>query len=122
MARGVIILLSVGVVVYALVDVIRRTAAEVRYLPRWAWGIVSLVLAPIGALVYLAFGRVQDPGQHRRRPVRMIAPDDDPDFLRSLDIHTAPTSRPPANSANDDASGEKNMDDPDDGSAGQPVK
>src|SRR5664279_1864431 len=51
-----VILVVLGLVVFALVDLIR--AESVRYLPKVAWAvIIVLFTVPLGALGYLVFGR-----------------------------------------------------------------
>lgn len=83
----VLLLISVGVTVYALVDCWRSTDDEVRGLPRPAWLLLILLVGPLGfppfgAAAYLLFGRPTTiPGSGR-----VLAPDDDPDFLRKLDV------------------------------------
>jgi ABC-2 type transport system ATP-binding protein len=54
-----VILVVLGLVVFSLVDLVR--APEVKYLPKWAWGLIIVVgSAPFGALAYLILGRVRD--------------------------------------------------------------
>jgi hypothetical protein len=58
---------------------------EVRLLPKWAWVLLSLVIPFFGGLLYLMVGRPlgkgpANPGKNRR----VVAPDDDPNFLRDL--------------------------------------
>ena len=51
--------LIAGLVVYALVDLVR--APTVRYMPKVVWALVILLgSAPFGALAYLFFGRSRD--------------------------------------------------------------
>ncbi|MHB9032016.1 MAG: PLD nuclease N-terminal domain-containing protein [Anaerolineae bacterium] len=50
-----ILLIQWGLLLYALVDVIRRE--RVRYLPKWAWILIVAVVNIIGPLVYLLIGR-----------------------------------------------------------------
>jgi hypothetical protein len=51
-----VLLLLAGLVAGCLVDLIR--AAEVRYLPKWAWVLVIVLCsAPFGPLLYLLLGR-----------------------------------------------------------------
>jgi ABC-2 type transport system ATP-binding protein len=50
-----VVLVAVGFAIFCLVDVAR--AEEVRYLPRWAWAVISLISVPLGGIVYLIFGR-----------------------------------------------------------------
>ena len=42
--------------IIALVDLSRREAERVRG-PKWVWAIVSVVVATLGPIVYLVFGR-----------------------------------------------------------------
>ena len=49
-----VLLLMLAFVGYCLVDLARH---EVRYLPKWAWAVISLISIPFGALVYLLVGR-----------------------------------------------------------------
>jgi Phospholipase_D-nuclease N-terminal len=89
MLRVIVVLLTVGVTIYALVDCLRSSDVEVRVLPRPAWALVALLVPLFGGVAYLVFGR-------QRAPVhagRMVAPDDDPDFLRSLDVPRRPGLR-----------------------------
>src|SRR4051794_2239180 len=83
MVRVVAVLVLVGVMVYAFVDCLRADARDLRRLPRPAWLLVILV--PLaGALLYLVAGR---PLSVSDEPVvRPLAPDDDPEFLRRLDL------------------------------------
>lgn len=78
----IVLLLAVGVTIYALVDCWRSTDDEVRGLPRPAWILMSILFPPLGAVAYLLFGRQTSIPQQGR----VMAPDDDPDFLRKLDL------------------------------------
>ena len=70
--------------IYALVDCWNSADDEVRGLPRLAWLLVVLLFPLVGGLAYLATGREQRDRPHPGRP-RIVAPDDDPEFLRTLD-------------------------------------
>jgi Phospholipase_D-nuclease N-terminal len=94
MLRFILAVAAIGVTVYAAIDCMRSPAEQLRTLPKVVWLLVIAVTLPIGALGgigYLVFGRPHpEPGmgpggggQIHRGP----APDDDPDFLRSLDQH-----------------------------------
>ena len=50
-----ILLVGVGFIAFCLVDLIRRPA--VRYLPRWAWGLICCISVPLGGIIYLTVGR-----------------------------------------------------------------
>jgi Phospholipase_D-nuclease N-terminal len=57
-----VVVLAVAFDAYCLVDLIR--AKSVRHLPKWAWGLIIVLLsAPWGGLIYLFAGR--DRGQRR---------------------------------------------------------
>jgi hypothetical protein len=71
--------------VYGLVDVIRTDARLTRGISKPAWIIVMIVLPVIGAILWLLIGRPRNTGPVRR-PAGPTAPDDDPDFLRNLEI------------------------------------
>lgn len=89
MARVVLFLSEIVLVVYCLIDAVQTPPHEVRRMPRWAW-VVLILLAPwAGAIGWLVAGsprslmaRQETAGS---RPTQ-VAPDDDPDFLRGLDL------------------------------------
>lgn len=83
MVRVVLVLLTVGVTIYAVVDSLRCSDDEVRSLPRSVWILISLVPL-VGGVAWLLLGRPRDDLVPEAGP-RVIAPDDDPDFLNSLD-------------------------------------
>lgn len=87
MARALLSLVTVGVMIYALVDCWRSRSDEVQRLTRGGWFVIILVVPLLGAIAYLALGRVT--GHHPDHAVggaRVTAPDDDPEFLRTLDF------------------------------------
>lgn len=50
-------LLVIALMVGALVDIIRRDDAQVRFLPKMAWIIIVILLPLIGSLLWFAIGR-----------------------------------------------------------------
>jgi hypothetical protein len=83
--RVLLILLSIAIQLYGLIDCAQREDTEVRSLPRWGWLIIIVLVPTIGAIAYLIAGRPKRPGGgSNKKPKRTIAPDDDPDFLRGL--------------------------------------
>ncbi|ADG87004.1 membrane protein [Thermobispora bispora] len=80
---------------FCLFHVITTPWHEVRNLPKAAWVIIVALLPGLGGLLWLLFGRPQAPAWHdpaagagwreQPQPGRPIGPDDDPEFLRSLD-------------------------------------
>jgi hypothetical protein len=51
--------LAFGFDAFCLVDISR--AAEVRYLPKWAWALICLAQTPGGAIMYLSVGHIGRP-------------------------------------------------------------
>ncbi len=82
--RVVLVLVVIGVMIYALVDCWRSDAQDVRLLPRSVWFLVVLVPL-VGGVLWIVAGQPRDEPDRpsTRRPV---APDDDPEFLRRLDL------------------------------------
>lgn len=59
-----IVVVLAGFEVFCLVDVAR--AAQVRYLPKWAWAVICLVSVPLGGLAYEVCGQAQKSSRWRR--------------------------------------------------------
>lgn len=57
---------------------------EVRNLPKWLWVIICAIVPIIGGLLYLVLGRPIGGPKRSFGRTRVIAPDDDPQFLRDL--------------------------------------
>lgn len=84
MLRAIGALLVLGLTLYALIDCIRTDEHAVKGLPKIVWLILILLVSVVGPLAWLLAGR----DRHRPRPVvhrGPVAPDDDPEFLRSLE-------------------------------------
>jgi hypothetical protein len=81
MARVWLAVLLVGLVaeIAAIVSCALTPEQQVRGIPKPLWLLVILIFPLVGALLWFGFGR--DRGAPR---VRRVAPDDDPEFLRSL--------------------------------------
>jgi hypothetical protein len=82
--RVLLVVLSIAIQLYGLIDCAQREDSDVRSLPRWGWLIIIFLIPTIGAVAYLVAGRPKRPGGGGKKPKRTIAPDDDPDFLRGL--------------------------------------
>ncbi|MFJ4999550.1 PLD nuclease N-terminal domain-containing protein [Microbacterium sp. NPDC088619] len=50
-------LLVIALMVGAMVDIIRRDDAQVRFLPKMAWVVIVILLPLIGSLLWFAIGR-----------------------------------------------------------------
>lgn len=100
--------LAVVVFVYGLIDCIRSEPNDVRSIPKPAWIVVIVVLNVIGVGLWFLFGRPQyaAPGSgspqrpggpagsqrgssYQGNAGRSVAPDDDPEFLRNLQVDRA---------------------------------
>ncbi|GAB2460014.1 PLD nuclease N-terminal domain-containing protein [Jatrophihabitans fulvus] len=101
-ALGVIL---IGVWIFCVIDTLTTPAEQVRNLPKLAWVAIVVLLFEIGALAWLIAGRpwgakAPTPGgstgggfaglgtsaapARRRGPGRPVSPDDDDEFLASL--------------------------------------
>lgn len=111
MGQVLLVLAAIGVAIYAGIDCLRSDDAELRGLPKPLWLLVILAIPLLGGVLWIVLGR--QPVQGSRRPRRTVAPDDDPDFLRSLD---PPRSRDGERRHTDGGPGEE-----DDGEAPTPA-
>jgi hypothetical protein len=96
-------LISLVLTVYALFSCIQTPDDEVPHLPKLVWILIIVFVPFVGPIVWLLMQRTT--AARRERPVRpsrpagrSMAPDDDPDFLKSLDRYRDPrtTIKPPA--------------------------
>ncbi|GAA1031285.1 PLD nuclease N-terminal domain-containing protein [Virgisporangium ochraceum] len=94
---GLLMLIDLALLVIALIDCLSTEEFSVRNLPKVVWVFVILLFSPIGAIAWFVAGRPQKspigrggqwrPGAgfpERERP-RPLAPDDDPQFLQSVE-------------------------------------
>jgi hypothetical protein len=105
-------LISLVLTVYALFSCIQTPDEEVPHLPKLVWILLIVFVPFVGPIVWLLMSRTpagrRDPDVRPQRPRptagRPLAPDDDPDFLKSLDRYRDPrtTSRPPERPADTD--------------------
>jgi hypothetical protein len=56
---GLVLALGVAFDAFCLVDIVR--AAQVRYLPKWAWTLICLIQTPLGGIIYLSIGHIGRP-------------------------------------------------------------
>ena len=82
--------------VFVLVFAASAEPTTVRNLPKWAWILILVLFPVIGGIAYLVFGRPLSAGPGSSDSFRFrgqapkprtgpVAPDDDPEFLRSLE-------------------------------------
>ncbi|TNH30620.1 PLDc_N domain-containing protein [Micromonospora orduensis] len=93
MARLYVLLFLVQIVlaVCALISCLSAEEGQIRALPRIAWVLIILFFPLVGSIAWFVAGR--EPGARGTRPAgggpverprRPLAPDDDPEFLRSV--------------------------------------
>ncbi|MGH2806481.1 MAG: PLDc N-terminal domain-containing protein [Actinomycetota bacterium] len=87
---GFVSLIVLALWIYCIIDVVSAEDTLVRNLPKIVWLLLVIFLPPIGSVVWLVAGRPERAGfrpgaTNYRRPLRAVAPDDDPQFLARLD-------------------------------------
>ena len=97
MVRLFVFLAAVQLVVLVLALISALSADRVRIMPRALWVVVILVVPLLGPLAYFIWGRPLAPphegGTIRRASPPPSSPDDDPDFLRSMDTEQSRRDR-----------------------------
>ncbi|MEW1718456.1 PLD nuclease N-terminal domain-containing protein [Streptomyces sp. NPDC093109] len=107
MLRVLMFLVPLALSIYAFIDCITTDEKEIRFLPKPIWAILVLLFPLVGSISWLIVGR------DRTTTVRgggWIAPDDNPEFLKSLKDEKDP-GEPEKNTK-----GAKDADDADDSS------
>jgi hypothetical protein len=86
MVRTLIFIFAVWLLFTVFVTVFAASAKknEVRNLPKWAWIVICLFVPIVGGLLYLVLGRPIGGPRNRFGKTKIVAPDDDPAFLRDL--------------------------------------
>ncbi|WP_406067002.1 PLD nuclease N-terminal domain-containing protein [Micromonospora sp. NBC_01638] len=96
MARLYVLLFLVQIVlaVCALISCLSAEEGQIRALPRIAWVLIILFFPLVGSIAWFIAGREPSsgapkgwpggPGPAERQRPRPLAPDDDPEFLRSM--------------------------------------
>lgn len=97
MVRVFVFLAAVQLVLLVLALISSLSADRVRNMPRAIWVLAILLIPLIGPVWYFLWGRPVPP-PHERSPIRRpaprpAAPDDDPDFLRSVDTEQSRRDR-----------------------------
>ncbi|MEU9119620.1 PLD nuclease N-terminal domain-containing protein [Streptomyces sp. NPDC048506] len=96
MLRYLPFLLVLALWIYAFIDCLNTPESQVRGLPKVVWVIVILLFGEVlvGPIAWLVVGRHRQPvvggggstpsEWHRNHSAKWVAPDDNPEFLRSL--------------------------------------
>ncbi|WP_033340252.1 PLD nuclease N-terminal domain-containing protein [Catenuloplanes japonicus] len=95
MARlfALVFLLQIAMAVVALISCLSAEPGEIRSLPRLLWAAVIILLPVVGPVLWFIAGRDRPGAGSDTAPPRPPAPDDDPDFLRTLDADKARRDR-----------------------------
>ncbi|MFG3349614.1 PLD nuclease N-terminal domain-containing protein [Streptomyces sp. NPDC048018] len=102
MLRALLFILPLALMIYAFIDCLNTPEEEVKHLPKPVWAIVILLFSVVGAIGWIAAGKERAP-RSRRGAGGWVAPDDNPEFLKSLG-DDAPGKRADASAGRDDES------------------
>ncbi|MFE5832971.1 PLD nuclease N-terminal domain-containing protein [Streptomyces sp. NPDC056488] len=92
MLRALLFILPLALMIYAFIDCLNTPEEEVKHLPKPVWAIVILLFSVVGAIGWIFAGKERGPkGRTGAGGVRggrgaggWVAPDDNPEFLKSL--------------------------------------
>jgi hypothetical protein len=97
MVRLFVFLAAAQLVLVILALISSLSAGRVRAMPRALWVLVILLVPLLGPAAYFLFGRPlpapREGGPVRRYPSRPSSPDDDPEFLRSMNTEQSRRDR-----------------------------
>ena len=97
MVRLFIFLAAVQLVLFVLALISLLSAERVRGAPRFVWVLLILFIPLLGPAAYFVWGRPQAAPREgtpiRRTKSRPSSPDDDPEFLRSMDTEQSRKDR-----------------------------
>ncbi|MFJ6696195.1 PLD nuclease N-terminal domain-containing protein [Streptomyces sp. NPDC091272] len=117
MLRALLFILPLALTIYAFIDCLNTPEDEVKHLPKVAWVFIILLFWVVGPIVWLAAGKNRHPvrgggaagGYRGRRAQQWVAPDDNPEFLRSIKDEQKKDAPPSPDAAEKD---EKQRDEP----------
>ncbi|KUN34116.1 hypothetical protein AQJ30_31085 [Streptomyces longwoodensis] len=92
MFRLLMYLVPLALTIFAFIDCLNTPEDEARHLPKIAWVFIILLFWIVGPIAWLAAGKVRTvpaggrtPSEwHRNHRPQYVAPDDNPEFLKSL--------------------------------------
>ncbi|MCS0602848.1 PLD nuclease N-terminal domain-containing protein [Streptomyces sp. LP11] len=87
MLRYLPVLLVLALWIYAFVDCLNTPEDDVRHLPKVVWVIIVLLFGEVlvGPVAWLVTGKVRHGAGRRSAGGGWVAPDDNPEFLKSLE-------------------------------------
>ncbi|MEE1816416.1 PLD nuclease N-terminal domain-containing protein [Streptomyces sp. SP18ES09] len=101
MLRALMFILPLALTIYAFIDCLNTPEEETRHLQKVVWVLIILLFPIVGPVVWLVAGKARHapaggrtPSEwHSGRRGRWVAPDDNPEFLKSLRDETASSPR-----------------------------
>lgn len=92
MLRLLMYLVPLALTIYAFIDCLNTPEDEAKHLPKIAWVFIILLFWIVGPIAWLAAGKMRHapangrtPSEwHRNHRLEYVAPDDNPEFLKSL--------------------------------------
>ncbi|WP_405769087.1 PLD nuclease N-terminal domain-containing protein [Streptomyces sp. NBC_01538] len=86
MLRVLLILVPLALSIYAFIDCVTTQETDVRFMPKPLWAILILLFPLVGSVSWLIIGRDRATSQRigGSSGGQWIAPDDNPEFLKSL--------------------------------------
>ncbi|MET4922909.1 PLD nuclease N-terminal domain-containing protein [Streptomyces sp. PSRA5] len=87
MLRVLMILVPLALSIYAFIDCITTDEKDIRHIPKPIWAILVLLFPLVGSIAWLIAGKKPTAGigSAGGRRGGWVAPDDNPDFLKSLE-------------------------------------
>ncbi|MER6348307.1 PLD nuclease N-terminal domain-containing protein [Streptomyces sp. NPDC001595] len=91
MLRVLMFVVPLALSVYAFIDCISTDERDIRHMPKPLWAILVLLFPLVGSVSWLIAGKRRSPaaegwsGVRANRSRQWVAPDDNPEFLKSLD-------------------------------------
>jgi Phospholipase_D-nuclease N-terminal len=89
MLRVLMFLVPLALSIYAFIDCISTDEKQIRYIPKPIWAVLVLLFPLVGSISWLLAGKERTAQRPQRRG-GWVAPDDNPDFLKSLDEEKDP--------------------------------
>ncbi|MFJ5261614.1 PLD nuclease N-terminal domain-containing protein [Streptomyces sp. NPDC088387] len=91
MLRLLMFLVPLALSIYTFIDCISTKDEDIRHMPKPLWAILVLVFPLVGSISWLIAGKKRSPAAEGWSGVRagggrarFVAPDDNPEFLKSL--------------------------------------
>ncbi|MFE2296305.1 PLD nuclease N-terminal domain-containing protein [Streptomyces sp. NPDC059452] len=90
--RALMFIVPLALTIYAFIDCLNTSEEDTKHLPKIAWVFIILLFWIVGPVVWLVAGKARHNAAggvgasswQRGRRTQWVAPDDNPDFLKSL--------------------------------------